>query len=691
MTASSLISKIWSFCNTLRDDGVSYGDYLEQLTYLLFLKMADEYSKPPYNRDTHIPPKYNWQSLVRENGADLEKHYINVLKKLSSQKGMIGQIFFKSQNKIQDPAKLYKLVQMINDEDWVMLGTDIKGDIYEGLLEKNAEDTKSGAGQYFTPRPLIKAIVECIRPEPKKTIADPSCGTGGFFLAAYDYLSQLKLNKDQKEFLKYHTFTGWEIVPNTMRLCLMNLFLHNIGDLNSEPPIHRSDSLMSSSPEKFDYVLANPPFGKKSSITITNEEGEAERETLTYNRQDFWATTSNKQLNFVQHIKTMLKVNGSAAVIVPDNVLFEGGAGETVRKKLLQNTNLHTILRLPTGVFYAQGVKANVIFFDNKTTSKSHWTKEVWFYDLRTNKHFTLKTNPLKYSDVKDFIKCYSPANIHKRKETERFKKYTYDEIIARDKTSLDIFWLKDDSLSDLDNLPDPDVLALEIIKNLEAGLNSFRKIAERIKTKTEKPKINSTDLHAYVLGKVLCMHNEDRKYLSTLGHVKGEKISHTIENILDMDFGRNPVRDAAGPVDYNHLKKVEHRAAMKKWFFAKNRTGHLGKEYKKGNNLQYLINDFEAKLGDKVKIIEDIIRLFLKMDTLRAEVVTTVYSAWNDLLLDGKTPTNDEIVTESRENWHAEKLKIDKDKFYKSIDWLNKHDLIPKGMGKRTESKITK
>ncbi len=484
MTTSALISKIWSFCNTLRDDGVGYGDYLEQLTYLLFLKMADEYSKPPYNRDTNIPKKYNWQSLVKETGAKLEEHYFNVLRILSSEKGMIGQIFFKSQNKIQDPAKLYKLVQMINDENWVMLGTDVKGDIYEGLLEKNAEDTKSGAGQYFTPRALIRAIVECIKPEPKKTIADPACGTGGFFLAAYDFISEQNLNKDQKEFLKYKTFTGWEIVPNAMRLCLMNLFLHNIGDMNSEPPILRSDSLISSTTEKYDYVLANPPFGKKSSITITNEEGEEEKDILLYNRQDFWATTSNKQLNFVQHIRTMLKVTGQAAVIVPDNVLFEGGAGEAVRKKLLENTNLHTILRLPTGVFYAQGVKANVIFFDNKPASKDPWTKDIWFYDLRTNKHYTLKTDPLKFDDLKDFIKCYNPDNKNKRKESERFKKFTYEEILARDKTSLDIFWLKDDSLSDLDNLPDPDVLALEIIENLEAGLNSFKEIVGKLKNK---------------------------------------------------------------------------------------------------------------------------------------------------------------------------------------------------------------
>ena len=479
---SSIISKVWNFCHTLRDDGVGYGDYLEQLTFLLFLKMADEYSKPPYNRDTHIPKKYDWSSLIPKTGAELEAHYIEVLQKLGEEKGMLGQIFFKAQNKIQDPAKLYKLVQMINEESWVMLGTDVKGDIYEGLLEKNAEDTKSGAGQYFTPRALIAAMVECMRPEPSKTIADPACGTGGFFLAYYDYLAKnFKLDKAQKEFLKYKTFTGWEIVANTARLCLMNLFLHNIGDMNSEPPITRNDSLISDWGQRFDYVLTNPPFGKKSSITVTNEEGEQKKEALTYNRQDFWATTSNKQLNFVQHIRTMLKLDGRAAVVVPDNVLFEGGAGEIIRKRLLTSCDVHTLLRLPTGIFYAQGVKANVIFFDNKPASKEPWTKELWIYDLRTNIHFTLKTNRMNHESLTDFVKCYNPENRHKRKETERFKKFTYDELVARDKTNLDIFWLKDESLGDMENLPDPDELALEIVESLEAGLNSFKEIVESL------------------------------------------------------------------------------------------------------------------------------------------------------------------------------------------------------------------
>ena len=334
MTSTAIVNKVWNFCHTLRDDGVGYGDYLEQLTYLLFLKMADEYSKPPYKRDTHIPDNFNWESLRNKSGAELESHYVQLLDALGKKTGMLGDIFVKSQNKITDPAKLHKLIQLIDGESWVLLGADVKGDIYEGLLQKNAEDTKSGAGQYFTPRALIQAMVECVRPEPMKTIADPACGTGGFFLAASDYLTAThKLNKEQLKFLKYETFRGWEIVASTARLCLMNLFLHNVGDMDHESPILRDDSLRTTPATNFDYVLTNPPFGKKSSTTVTNDKGEEKREALTYNRQDFWATTSNKQLNFVQHIRSILKPGGSAAVVLPDNVLFEGGAGETVRKE----------------------------------------------------------------------------------------------------------------------------------------------------------------------------------------------------------------------------------------------------------------------------------------------------------------------------------------------------------------------
>ena len=484
MNTAPIVSKVWSFCTTLRDDGVGYGDYLEQLTYLIFLKMADEYGRPPYSRDIGIPVGFDWTSLTTRRGADLEAHYVALLRKLGEQRGMLGQIFTKSQNKITDPAKLYRLIDMVDGTKWVMLGADVKGDIYEGLLERNAEDTKSGAGQYFTPRALIRAMVACMRPEPGKTIADPACGTGGFFLAAHDYLTNpahFALDKDQKAFLKHDTFVGNEIVAGTRRLCLMNMFLHGIGEMTGESLVSPADALISAPSKGVDIVLANPPFGKKSSMSFTNAEGEQETEDLTYNRQDFWATTSNKQLNFVQHIRAMLKTTGRAAVVVPDNVLFEGGAGEVIRRKLLQNTELHTILRLPTGIFYAQGVKANVIFFDNRPASPDPQTSAVWFYDYRTNVHHTLKQKPLSESHLEEFVACYNPASRHDRKATwseetpdGRWRAFSRDELLQRDKASLDLFWLKDATMTDLDNLPEPDVLMSEIMENLEAAMEQF-------------------------------------------------------------------------------------------------------------------------------------------------------------------------------------------------------------------------
>jgi len=492
MSPSNLVNKIWSFANVLRDDGVSYGDYLEQITYLLFLKLADEYAKPPYNRKVPIPQGYGWNDLKVLKGAELEVHYVRTLQELGQQRGMLGHIFAKSQNKIQDPAKLARLIALIDKESWMTVDTDIKGEIYEGLLEKNAEDTKSGAGQYFTPRALIRVMVETLRPEPMKTIADPACGTGGFFLAAYDFLASQKLDKEQRDFLKHHTFSGNEIVANTRRLALMNMFLHNIGEIDGEPMISGRDALIASPEKTVDYVLANPPFGKKSAMTITNEEGEQSKEELTYNREDFWTTTSNKQLNFIQHIYTMLKTTGKAAVVVPDNVLFEGGAGEIVRRKLLEKTNLHTILRLPTGIFYANGVKANVLYFDNKPARKKPWTKEVWIYDYRTNVHHTKKKNPMRYEHLREFMECFAPGKREERVETwsesnpeGRWRKFTYEEIMARDKASLDIFWLKDKSLTDLENLPEPDVLAAEIVEEIEAALEGFRNIVAELEAST--------------------------------------------------------------------------------------------------------------------------------------------------------------------------------------------------------------
>ncbi|MGI8775572.1 MAG: type I restriction-modification system subunit M [Actinomycetota bacterium] len=478
MNGQQIVQKLWNYCNILRDDGLSYGDYLEQLTYLLFLKMADEQTKPPLNRVSDIPDGYDWASLVKRDGDELEVHYRHVLEELGKSKGLLGVIFRKAQNKIQDPAKLRRLVaDLIDREQWTTLDTDVKGAAYEGLLEKNAEDTKTGAGQYFTPRPLIRAIVDVMRPEPGQTICDPACGTGGFLLAAHDFIaSNYKLDKSQKKHLKHEALHGWEIVDNTARLCAMNLYLHGIG--TDESPIRVADSLAADPGDRFDMVLTNPPFGKRSSVTVVNEAGETEKESLTVVRDDFWASTSNKQLNFLQHVKTLLKINGSAAIVVPDNVLFEGGAGEAIRKRLLRECDVHTLLRLPTGVFYAQGVKANVLFLDRKEASETPWTKTLWIYDLRTNMHFTLKTNPLKRSNLDDFVASYNPGNRHDREESERFKAFSYDDLIKRDKTSLDIFWLRDESLEDSENLPDPAVLAAEIVEDLQAALDQFAQIA---------------------------------------------------------------------------------------------------------------------------------------------------------------------------------------------------------------------
>ena len=481
-----LVNKLWNYCNILRDDGLSYGDYVEQLTYLLFLKMDDERTKPPYNKTSDIPGEYNWQSLIERDGAGLEAHYLQLLQELGKKESIIGVIFRKAQNRIQDPAKLRKLiVELIDKENWLSLEADVKGDAYEGLLERNAADVKGGAGQYFTPRPLINAIVEVMHPIPGMKVHDPACGTGGFLLSAYNYIAEhYSLDRDQKHELKHKTFTGNEIVPMAARLCVMNLYLHGIN--GEENPINSDDSLKKNPGAVYDMVLTNPPFGKKSSETIITAEGKTAKKDLTIVRDDFWAKTSNKQLNFLQHVRSILKINGRAAIVLPDNVLFEGGAGETIRKKLMQTCNLHTILRLPTGVFYAQGVKANVLFFGKKAASEEAATSKVWIYDLRTNMHFTLKENPLKLEDLKDFIDCYNAENIYERQETYsgdnpegRWRCYDYKEILKRDKTNLDIFWLKDKTLEDLENLPEPDVLAQEIVENLESALNEFTSIQE--------------------------------------------------------------------------------------------------------------------------------------------------------------------------------------------------------------------
>ncbi|WP_428330318.1 N-6 DNA methylase [Mucilaginibacter sp.] len=480
MTTNALVQKIWSFCDTLRDDGLGYNDYLEQLTYLLFLKMSDENTNK-YN----LPEICDWQSLLEIKGGVLLDQYERILKTLAEAGGMLEKIFASAQNKINDSVKLKRLINLIDEENWTSTGTDIKGEIYESLLQKNAEN--SGAGQYFTPRSVIKAMVECIQPKLGETIADPSCGTGGFFLGALEYLEKKpKTTESEAKFLKFDTFHGWEIEKATARLCLMNLFLHGIGDLKKTPDIHVTDSLKVIPNEKAKIVLANPPFGKSSSDIPTTDPKLAEKDGY-FLREDFWISTGNKQLAFLQHIVSMLANDGRAAVVLPDNVLFEGGTGEVIRRKLLSETNLHTILRLPTGIFYAQGVKANVLFFNKEKKVKDSTTKAVWFYDYRTNVHHTPKKNPLNADNLKSFIELYhsrnvkDPRNWSENNPESRWRKFTIDEILIRDKANLDISWLKDTNFIDFDNLPESDDLINDIIEDIESALSNFKTIRENL------------------------------------------------------------------------------------------------------------------------------------------------------------------------------------------------------------------
>ena len=477
--SATIVQKLWNYCNVLRDDGLSYQDYIEQLTFLLFLKMADEQTKPPFSRPGIVPVELDWAKLSRLDGDPLEAQYRRTLTGLGRHPGTLGVIFRKAQNKIQDPAKLRRLIaDLIGKEQWMTPDADVKGDAYEGLLAKNAEDVKSGAGQYFTPRPLIQTVVEVMRPTASMSLCDPAAGTGGFLLAAYEQMKSADLDPDQKRFLRDRALQGWEIVDATARLCAMNLLLHGIGAPEGNSLVTVDDALRSAPGRHFDMVLTNPPFGRKSSYKVINAEGEAEREDMSYLREDFWATTSNKQLNFLQHVRSLLTINGRAAIVVPDNVLFEGGAGETIRRKLLAQCDVHTLLRLPTGIFYAGGVKANVLFFDRKPPSEIPWTKQMWIYDLRTNQNFTLKTRKITRADLGDFVTCYNPDDRYERTETERFRPFSYEELLARDKASLDIFWLRDESLEDTDNLPAPALIAAAIVEDLQAALDQFTAVA---------------------------------------------------------------------------------------------------------------------------------------------------------------------------------------------------------------------
>jgi len=485
MNAPQIVQKLWNYCDVLRDDGLSYGDYVEQLTFLLFLKMAEE--RVTLGESRVVPKGYDWPTLAGKQGEALETCYREILAHLASKPGMLGLIFRKAQNKIQDPAKLTMLVrELIGPESWLELGADVKGDAYEGLLEKNAQDVKGGAGQYFTPRPLIEAIVAVTNPRPGEVILDPACGTGGFLLAAYGHLSAKQLDRDEKKHLRLKALRGVELVDGVVRLCAMNLMLHGVGAMESadDLPVVRADSLAAPYRPAVEVVLTNPPFGRSSSVTFTTEDDETGSDALTVVREDFWAETRNKQLNFLQHIVSCLKIPGRAAVVLPDNVLFEGGAGEKIRRKLLATCDLHTILRLPTGIFYAQGVKANVLFFDRKPAAEAPWTKKVWFYDLRTGSNFTPKQNPLRRAHLDEFVACYRTDDRSARVPTwsdkapkGRWRAFNYDELAARDKCNLDVTWLAEEGEGDDGAGADPAGIAPSIIEDVESALAGFAEL----------------------------------------------------------------------------------------------------------------------------------------------------------------------------------------------------------------------
>ncbi|MFI5659719.1 N-6 DNA methylase [Streptomyces sp. NPDC051684] len=500
-----LVAKLWNYCNVLRDNGMSTIEYVEQLSYLLFLKMVDEIQSDPWNpRDFSdiVPAEYNWASLVGKRGAELEAHYNATLTALGTRPNTtIGTIFSGAQNRITKPALLEKLVvELIGKEDWTVGGADLKGDAYEGLLNKGASDTKTGAGQYFTPRPLIDAMVDVTRPGPNDTITDPACGTGGFLIAAYSYINQHHIStmplEERKAFDTGDKIWGNELVTGTARLAAMNMLLHGIGKSDGPSLITVGDALAEKpSGRHASLVLANPPFGRKSAITVIGQDGDVEKEDAQYDRDDFTATTTNKQLNFLQHIMSLTAIGGRAAVVLPDNVLFEGGAGEKVRRKLLAEFDLHTVLRLPTGIFYAGGVKANVLFFDKKSprTDGKPLTTDTWFYDFRTGQHFTLKQRPLTRAHLDDFVTAYKPgepvgARVETKKEDAEgnvefgpWRKYSYEELTSRDKVNLDVTWLKDPALEDADSDLPPEVIAEEIVRDLQSALDEFAAIAKSL------------------------------------------------------------------------------------------------------------------------------------------------------------------------------------------------------------------
>jgi len=467
MNTQEIVGKLWNLCNVLRDDGITYHQYVTELTYILFLKMADE-----TGTDKNIPEQYRWKNLVAKSGIELKKFYKNLLNDLGENStGRIREIYQGSATNIDEPKNLEKIIKSIDQLDWFSAKEEGLGNLYEGLLEKNANEKKSGAGQYFTPRVLIDVMTRLMKPQPGEKCNDPACGTFGFMIAAHDYVKQhtddfFDLDQDMAEFESREAFTGCELVHDTHRLALMNAMLH---DMNGRIILGDTLSNVGLAMKGYDLVLTNPPFGTKKG---------GERAT----RDDFTYQTSNKQLNFLQHIYRSLRTNGKAraAVVLPDNVLFADGDGERIRVDLMDKCNLHTILRLPTGIFYAQGVKTNVLFFTRGTSDKDN-TKEVWFYDLRTNMPSFGKTNPLKKEDFVNFEAAYEAEDRHSVKD-ERWSVYTREQI-AEKGNSLDLGLIRDDSIVDYEDLPDPIDSGEEAIAQLEEAVDLLKSVVRELKS----------------------------------------------------------------------------------------------------------------------------------------------------------------------------------------------------------------
>ena len=484
-----LVQRLWGYCSILRDDGLSYPDYVEQLTYLLFLKMADEQALVTPSVQI-VPHEYSWPSLIGRAGEALKEQYSLILRALAGSPGMLGVIFYGAENKIRDAAKLRLLVvDLIGKTTWTSLDADVKGDAYEGLLEKNAQDTKSGAGQYFTPRPVVDAVIACMQPRVGETVYDPACGTGGFLTAAHRYMAdQSSMSESDERQLKTSTFWGTELVHAVARLATMNLLLHGIGPKEAEgiPPVLVADSLAEAPNRSYDVILTNPPFGKRSSVTVVTERDSEDVHGLSAFRSDLWVSTSNKELNFLQHVASCLSERGRAAVVIPDGVLTAGGPGEIIRRRLLNEFDVHTLLRLPTGIFYAQGVNANVLFFDQRRAGATP-ISTLWCYDLRSGKRFSLAGNPIQRADLREFEELFLPTAKENREPTwsevqpcGRWKEFDHAEILDRSDASLDLFWINDST----DNvLPTPEVLnglMSDVLKNLQSVVERVQGLAQR-------------------------------------------------------------------------------------------------------------------------------------------------------------------------------------------------------------------